>query len=128
MSDFVIDETDIYSVSAAATRQAACVRDLKKSGAPAADIESAVAILKDLRAKAEKLQANEIDNAKSFNRRSFDELLLAKMFVVPSFEIHGGVCKLVLTSNEHESVIAIIHNLLVWSSFLSSDIQRSVKM
>ena len=29
----------------------------------------------------------------TFDKSTFDDVLLRKMFVVPSFEIYGGVCR-----------------------------------
>ena len=82
------DELD--ALNAKITKQGSHVRQLKKDGVADA-IADAVSQLQALKLEAsqlaEKVQADE----PSFNRRSFDELVLRKMFVVPSFEIHGGV-------------------------------------
>lgn len=82
------DELD--ALNAAITKQGAHVRTLKKEGSTD-EIAEAVAKLQALKIeaaeKASKLQGNE----PSFNRKAFDELVVRKMFVVPSFEIHGGV-------------------------------------
>ena len=86
------DELD--SLSAQITKQGAHVRTLKKeSSSDAASIASAVDALKSLKLRADTLrqQIADADPSKSFNRKSFDELILRKMFIVPSFEIHGGV-------------------------------------
>eukprot|EP00957_Ditylum_brightwellii_P138312 10541871-Ditylum_brightwellii.AAC.1 len=81
-------------MSAKIAVQSAHVRTLKKkSAASADDIASAVEELKKLKFSHEELaskHASGSDEAE-FPRRSFDDLILRKMFVVPSFEIHGGV-------------------------------------
>ena len=83
------DELD--ALNAAITKQGAQVRTLKKEGGTAQDITEAVAQLQTLKiAAADKTAILEKDSI-SFNRKTFDDLVLRKMFVVPSFEIHGGV-------------------------------------
>eukprot|EP00978_Attheya_sp_CCMP212_P012771 scaffold31936_cov43-Attheya_sp.AAC.1 len=70
------------------------VRQLKKDGGSAEDIEAAVKGLQKLKISSETLskQNSGADGDREpFNRKVFDELLVRKMFVVPSFEIHGGV-------------------------------------
>mmetsp|Transcript_8413 Transcript_8413/g.13323 ORF Transcript_8413/g.13323 Transcript_8413/m.13323 type:complete len:710 (-) Transcript_8413:854-2983(-) len=83
------DELD--ALNAQITKQGSTVRQLKKDGAGADVIEEAVRALQALKISAtelsEKLQGDEPE----FNRKSFDDLIIRKMFVVPSFEIHGGV-------------------------------------
>jgi hypothetical protein len=83
------DELD--ALNAKVTKQGAAVRQLKKDGAAADVIEEAVKALQALKISAielsDKLKADE----PQFNRKSFDDLIIRKMFVVPSFEIHGGV-------------------------------------
>jgi len=83
------DELD--ALNAKITGQGATVRQLKKDGADADTIQQAVAALQALKISAgglaEKIAASEPE----FNRKSFDDLIIRKMFVVPSFEIHGGV-------------------------------------
>jgi glycyl-tRNA synthetase len=83
------DELD--AMNAQITKQGSTVRQLKKEGATADVIEEAVNALQALKINAtelaEKLQGNEPE----FNRKAFDDLIIRKMFVVPSFEIHGGV-------------------------------------
>ena len=87
------DELDAWN--AKITSQGATVRTLKKDGAPAADIAAAVKELQELKLHAgeltKKIGSNSASTQASFNRKVFDELVLRKMFVVPSFEIHGGV-------------------------------------
>jgi glycyl-tRNA synthetase len=82
---------DEFSMQAKITSQQSTIKLLKKSGtASAQQIADGVAILLDLRAKlAEMLKTSEV-HVEVFNRKSFDELILRKMYVVPSFEIHNG--------------------------------------
>ena len=73
------------------------VRGLKKSGAPQEEVTEAVNELKKLKvalaAATEALAGS--DNAMSAEDRVLlDDLLLRRMFVVPAFEIHGGVAGL----------------------------------
>jgi glycyl-tRNA synthetase len=83
------DELD--ALNAKITKQGSAVRQLKKDGAGADSIDEAVKALQALKLDAgglnEKLKGSEPE----FNRKSFDDLTIRKMFVVPSFEIHGGV-------------------------------------
>ncbi|KAL7465087.1 hypothetical protein ACHAXS_005417 [Conticribra weissflogii] len=84
----------IDALNAQITKQGSLVRELKKqSSSNADDIASAVEQLKKLKIEAETLrkQKEAADPTKAFNRKVFDELILRKMFIVPSFEIHGGV-------------------------------------
>lgn len=81
---------DEYSMQAKITSQASIIKLLKKSGtASAQSIAEGVAILLELRAKLAELQKTAAP-VEVFNRKSFDELILRKMYVVPSFEIHNG--------------------------------------
>jgi len=82
------DELD--ALNAAITKQGSHVRALKKEGS-ADDIAEAVSKLQALKLQAsEKASVLQKDQV-AFNRKAFDDLVLRKMFVVPSFEIHGGV-------------------------------------
>jgi len=86
------DELD--ALNAKITKQGSNVRALKKASSSNVDeISSAVDALKQLKLTAETLRAKKelLDPTAQFNRKSFDELILRKMFIVPSFEIHGGV-------------------------------------
>ena len=86
------DELD--AINAKITKQASRVKEMKKSGTSSADdITGAVDALKDLKLESESLRTRMevLDPTAQFNRRVFDELILRKMFIVPSFEIHGGV-------------------------------------
>ena len=88
------DELD--GLNAALTKQGALVRTLKKEGGTADAIAAAVNQLQTLKIEASEKSASlaaatTISAAGAFQRRAFDDLVLRKMFVVPSFEIHGGV-------------------------------------
>jgi glycyl-tRNA synthetase len=83
------DELD--ALNASITKQGATVKQLKKDGAAASDIEEAVKSLQALKVSATALTSQLESTTPTFNRKSFDDLVLRKMFVVPSFEIHGGV-------------------------------------
>jgi len=86
------DELD--GLNAKITKQGALVRTLKKSSASDANaIAEAVDALKALKLEGDELRKkqDELDPAKKFERKTFDELVLRRMYVVPSFEIHGGV-------------------------------------
>lgn len=93
MEDLSALQDQIDALAAQVTKQGSVVRQLKKDGAASEDIAEAVTLLKKLKVDAEALKAkqDELDPSKKFNRKTFDELILRKMFVVPSFEIHGGV-------------------------------------
>ena len=87
-------QDEIDALNAKITLQGALVRTLKKESSSNADeIGIAVEELKKLKITAEELRKKQeaADPSKAFNRKSFDELILRKMFIVPSFEIHGGV-------------------------------------
>ena len=86
-------QDEIDALAASITKQGSAVRQLKKDGAAPDAISEAVDGLKVLKVKAEALRKkqDELNPSKKFNRKTFDELILRKMFVVPSFEIHGSV-------------------------------------
>uniref|UniRef100_A0A7S3V646 glycine--tRNA ligase n=1 Tax=Chaetoceros debilis TaxID=122233 RepID=A0A7S3V646_9STRA len=89
-------QDEIDALAAKITKQGAAVRTLKKTSASDADaIGEAVKELQklkightDLLKKMDDVTGGEKN---AFNRKMFDELVLRKMFVIPSFEIHGGV-------------------------------------
>ncbi len=83
------DELD--ALNAQITKQGSSVRQLKKDGADAEVIAEAVQGLQQLKISASVLSEQLKSNEPEFNRKSFDDLVIRKMFVVPSFEIHGGV-------------------------------------
>lgn len=90
MVDESLVQDDIDALSASITKQGASVRTLKKEGASAEAIAEAVAKLQALKLEhAEKSKL--LAPTETFNRKFFDDLILRKMFVVGSFEIHGGV-------------------------------------
>lgn len=79
------------SLAAAVTRQASTVRELKKAhGASAPVVLEAVKKLEALRSELSTTTVVE-DHSHELNRKVFDETVLRRMFVVPAFEIHGGV-------------------------------------
>lgn len=82
---------DIDALSAEITKQGSLVRQLKKDGSSSEDVALAISKLKDLKINYE-TEASSLSTDKNnvFNRQSFDDLIVRKMFVVPSFEIHGG--------------------------------------
>mmetsp|Transcript_27172 Transcript_27172/g.40132 ORF Transcript_27172/g.40132 Transcript_27172/m.40132 type:complete len:701 (-) Transcript_27172:84-2186(-) len=89
-----LEETSNYqdefdALNAQVTKQGSAVRQMKKDGAQAEDIAQAVELLQNLKIRAAELSKN-VDSDK-FDRKAFDDLILRKMFVIPSFEIHGGV-------------------------------------
>lgn len=79
---------DIYSLQAKITSQQSLIRQLKKDGV--SDVSVEVEKLTNLRNQFALLQNNSIEVTPSINRKAFDELLLRKMYVVRSFEIHNG--------------------------------------
>ena len=85
-------QDEIDALAARITKQASLVRQLKKEAASDAySIAAAIDELQRLKISAEELRKKQDQNSPSFNRKVFDSLVLRKMFVVPSFEIHGGV-------------------------------------
>ena len=83
------DELD--ALNAKITAQGATVRTLKKEGGSAEAIAEAVELLTKLKIDAAGITETLEKDKVQFNRKAFDDLVLRKMFVVPSFEIHGGV-------------------------------------
>ena len=53
----------------------------------------AVKVLQELKAKLEE-EVKKQEPEDTFDKATFDDVLLRKMFVVPSFEIYGGVAGL----------------------------------
>lgn len=84
-------QDDLDALNAKITSQGATVRTLKKEGGSADDIAEAVALLQNLKIEAAELTKTLEADQPKFNRKAFDDLVLRKMFVVPAFEIHGGV-------------------------------------
>ena len=85
---------DVDAKSAAVVKQGSAVKELKKAGAPQKQIDAAVEVLGQLKAELEAARKSEGDAAPSLDRAAFDDTLIKKMFVVPSFEIHNGVAGL----------------------------------
>jgi glycyl-tRNA synthetase len=87
-------QDEIDALSAQITKQGGEVRTLKKGSADADMVGEAVKVLQQLKIGHKELvdKMEAVSGGKDvFNRQVFDELILRKMFVVPSFEIHGGV-------------------------------------
>ena len=85
---------DFDALSASVTKQGSLVRSMKKSGAPPESIAVEVEKLKSLKASLAALSPISSLADEKFIRKSFDEMLVRKFFVVPAFEIHGGVAGL----------------------------------
>jgi glycyl-tRNA synthetase len=93
------DEYD--ALTAAITKLGSQIRELKKknesSSVTTANTELDVAIqsLQQLKITAAAKQASltelQQQSSSPFSRKLFDDLIVRKMFIVPSFEIHGGV-------------------------------------
>ncbi|TDH74440.1 hypothetical protein CCR75_006350 [Bremia lactucae] len=85
---------DLDAMRASVARQGAQVRELKQKGAAGDAIKAAVDELKKLKLDLETqmaLQGPSEDGLSKHEKKALDDLLLRKMFVVPSFEIYGGV-------------------------------------
>ena len=91
MEDTSKMQDELDALNAKITKQGSAVRQLKKDGAAADAIEEAVNALQALKISAGELTDMLKGTEPEFNRKSFDDLIIRKMFVVPSFEIHGGV-------------------------------------
>jgi glycyl-tRNA synthetase len=90
---------DLDALRAAATKAAGDVRALKASGAAPTAVQAAVAAMQSLRAQldAAVLAAGaDADTGSKWkvNKKALDDTLARRMFVVPAFEIHGGVAGL----------------------------------
>ena len=88
-SDNSTEVPDAYALQASITKQQSTIKQLKKDGASADLIEKEVKILLDLRETLAAL-SKDVVPAEVLNRKAFDELILRKMYVIPSFEIHNG--------------------------------------
>lgn len=85
---------DLDALRASVTRQGAKVRELKQQGGAAGDVKAAVDALKALKLQLEAAtaaQGPDTDGLSKSDKKALDDLLIRKMFVVPSFEIYGGV-------------------------------------
>lgn len=100
MEDLSKLQDKIDSISAQIAKKGGEVRTLKKdSKSDANDLVEAIASLKNLKIESESLRSqmeaasggDGTGGGEGFDRKQFDGMILRKMFVVPSFEIHGGV-------------------------------------
>ena len=87
---------DADALQAAVVRQGVVVKSLKKAGGDPAEIAKEVAVLQQLKAQLEAALASGggAGQALDIDRVVLNDMLLQRMFVVPSFEIHGGVAGL----------------------------------
>ena len=81
---------DVFSVQAQITKQQSVIKQLKKDGAAANSIAEETEKLSSLRIKLAELEKVASPSVDALNRKAFDELILRKMYIVPSFEIHNG--------------------------------------
>jgi len=81
---------DVFSLQAKITTQQSLIKQLKKDGADTEQLTIENEKLGELRARLADLEKATISTTQAFNRKGFDELILRKMYVVPSFEIHNG--------------------------------------
>lgn len=88
-------DTDLDALHAQVTRQSALVRSLKQSGGSSDDIVAAVEQLKALKIQLEKETSKNqtlgVRMLSKNDKKALDDLLIRKMFVIPSFEIYGGI-------------------------------------
>lgn len=84
------------NISVLVAKQGDLVRSLKAAKAPKEEILAEVEKLKALKAQLqEELKSNkESDMSAHFDRAGFENLLKRRCFVIPSFEIYGGVAGL----------------------------------
>lgn len=81
---------DADGLAAAVTKQGSLVRQMKKDGAAADAIKAEVGKLQGLKADLATVTAA-AESESTFDRKAMDDVVIRRMFVVPSFEIHGGV-------------------------------------
>eukprot|EP01036_Dinobryon_divergens_P037853 gene37853-49607_t len=84
-----VGDDDIYSIQAQITKQQSVIKQIKKDGVSSDVLTTENEKLAELRNKLAALEKN-IAPVEVLNRKAFDELILRKMYVVPSFEIHNG--------------------------------------
>ena len=77
---------NLYELQAQIRVQQSLIRQLKKDKASIDDISKENTVLGELRLKLESLPSESYN----FNRKGFDDVIIRKMYVVPSFEIHNG--------------------------------------
>ncbi|CAN0405968.1 unnamed protein product, partial [Hapterophycus canaliculatus] len=82
---------DIDGLAAAVTKQGSLVRQMENAcdGAAAEAIQAEVGKLQELKAGLAKATAA-AESTSTFDRKAMDDVVIRRMFVVPSFEIHGG--------------------------------------
>ena len=98
-------QDDLDALNANITKVGSRIRELKKNNA---NTSSDMAAMDELTAMIQSLQDLKLQAAQkaeciaqvantstttsnSFQRKVFDELMIRKMYIIPSFEIHGGV-------------------------------------
>lgn len=81
---------DIDALQASVTRQGALVRELKQSGSDAEALTEAITTLKALKLELEAVSVPDSESDVQF-RKALDDLLTRKLYIIPSFEIYGGV-------------------------------------
>ena len=77
---------ELYALQARIKAQQSTIRSLKKSKASADTLKVENDKLDELRLLLENMPSESYN----FNRKGFDDLIIRKMYVVPSFEIHNG--------------------------------------
>ena len=84
------------ALRASVTKQAGFVRELKKDGAPQEEITQAVEALQRLRKQLDEQAATEDTSTTKWqvDKKALDDTIARRHFVIPSFEIHGGVAGL----------------------------------
>lgn len=81
---------DTFSLQAKITTQQSYIKQLKKDNADTDLLIIENEKLGVLRTRLADLEKATLVTTQIFNRKGFDELILRKMYVVPSFEIHNG--------------------------------------
>ena len=83
---------DYDSLSAAITLKRADIRGAKKAGADLGSMESELAaMIVEQKTRHEAGERSAQDDLNKVDRDKLDQLLIERMFVVPAFEIYGGV-------------------------------------
>jgi hypothetical protein len=90
---------DIFSLQAKITTQQSLIKRLKKDNSSTTILTTENNKLTELRTQLAQLEKLATSTTEIFNRKGFDELILRKMYVVPSFEIHNGPAGLFDVSN-----------------------------
>lgn len=91
---------EVCALQTSIKKQQSTVRQLKKDYAEGASnldkeafgklLDNEVQVLQQLRVKLSELEAPLAASTPAFPKKAFDELILRKMYLVPSFEIHNG--------------------------------------